>query len=213
MKVKICGITSWDEAKLCIDAGADALGFLVGITHLAEDQVTCDEALKIIRKVPSSVSTVAVTHLTDAAEVIDMCRYLGVTAVQIHNVMSVDNVRHVRKELPSIKIIKAFHVDEQLSAETIKPFIDVVDAILFDTRTEERLGGTGMTHDWNISSRISNQIGLPTILAGGLNSDNVASAIQKMPALFAVDVNSGVETEGKKDFEKVKRFVQVAKTP
>ena len=211
MKVKICGITNWDEAKLCIDAGVDALGFLVGITHLAEDQVTRDEALEIIKKVPPFISTVAVTHLTDAAEVIDICRYLGVTTVQIHNVMTPENVKLVRMEMPSVKIIKTFHVDEQLSIETIKPFVNLVDAVLFDTKTEDRLGGTGITHDWNITSRISKEIGLPIILSGGLNSDNVASAIQKIPPLFAVDVNSGVETKGKKDFERVKKFTHIAK--
>jgi len=211
MRVKICGITSLDEAKMCLSMGADALGFLVGITHSAEDKIAHHDACEIIKKLPPFVSTVAVTHLTDADEVIDLCKYLNVTTVQIHNTMSIANVKKVRDALPMVKIIKNFHVDKQLSIESIKEFRGIVDAILLDTRTEDRLGGTGITHDWTISSKIAKEVDLPIILAGGLNPDNLRDAIDGISPLYGVDVNSGVETAGKKDKHKVGRFVEIAK--
>jgi len=211
MRVKICGITSLDEAKLCIDAGADALGFLVGITHLAEDKIDKKKAREIIEKIPPYVSTVAVTHLTDAEEVIDLCRFINVSTVQIHNTMSPEDVVRIKRAAPAMKIVKTFHVNDQLSMEDIRRFIGIADAILLDTKTETRLGGTGLTHDWTVSSRIAKEINVPIILAGGLKPDNLKNALDRVSLLFGVDVNSGVETDGRKDRCKVKKFIEVAK--
>ena len=211
MRVKVCGITSLEEAELCVNAGADALGFLVGITHLAEDKIDKEDARDIIKRIPPYISTVAVTHLIDADEVIKLCRFLSVSTVQIHNSMSVSEIKKIREKLPATKIIKTFHIDSHLSMDELSRYVGIADAFLLDTRTETRLGGTGLTHDWNVSSEIVRTVDAPFILAGGLTPKNLKDALQTVFPLFGVDVNSGVETNGKKDFEKVKDFIDEAK--
>ena len=84
-----------------------------------------------------------------------------------------------------------------------------MDGIILDSRTTDRLGGTGLTHDWSISRRIVEELPLPVILAGGLTPDNLEAAINAVHP-YAVDVNSGVETDQKKDPEKVRKFIEIA---
>lgn len=85
-----------------------------------------------------------------------------------------------------------------------------MEAIIVDSRTRDRIGGTGMTHDWSISSEIRKNLRKPLILAGGLKPENLGEAILKVRP-FGVDVNSGVEDrEGRKDMEKVRDFVRIA---
>jgi phosphoribosylanthranilate isomerase len=211
MRVKICGITELSEAKLCIEVGADALGFLVGITHLAEDKIKPEVAREIIKKIPPFVSTVAVTHLTGALDIIELCKYINASTVQIHNSMSVDDVVLIRSKMPTLKIIKTFHIDNKVRLDVIDSYLGIVDAILLDTRTTERLGGTGLIHDWNVSKEITSKVSMPVILAGGLTPFNLAEAINTVKPLFAVDVNSGVETNAKKDIVKVRDFINIAR--
>lgn len=213
MRTKICGINTWENAKTALDCGADALGFLVGITHLAEDKIEVVDAKKIIEKLPPFVSTVAVTHLRDPQKIIEMCKYLGVTSLQIHDYISPEEVALCRAELQGVKIIKAVHVidgDKFGTIETARSFEGVADALLLDSRTAERLGGTGKTHDWNISREIVERLNIPVMLAGGLTDKNVYDAVMKVKP-YAVDVNSGVETDGDKDWNKVYDFISNAK--
>ncbi|MEN6326610.1 MAG: phosphoribosylanthranilate isomerase [Syntrophomonas sp.] len=210
MRTKICGINSIEDIDVAIRAGADALGFLVGITHLAEDKISNEDARVLIEKLPPFISTVAVTHLTNVNEIVELVRYLGVTTVQIHDYIPPEDVRIVRDSLRGIKIIKAVHVMEMNSIKIAKSFEPFVDAILLDSRTKDRLGGTGITHDWNISELIVKEIRRPIILAGGLTADNIFDAVKKVKP-FAVDVNSGVETDNRKDFNKVSKFILDAK--
>ncbi len=213
MRAKICGINTWDNAKIALDCGADALGFLVGITHLAEDKIEVEDAKKIIDKLPPFVSSVAVTHLQDAKKIVDMCKYLGITTLQIHDYISPEEVAYCKSELKSVKIIKAVHVidgDKPGTIEMAHSFEDVADALLLDSRTAERLGGTGKIHDWNISKEIVSQLSIPVMLAGGLNDQNVYDAVMKVRP-YAVDVNSGVEVDGNKDRDKVYGFIMNAK--
>lgn len=209
MRAKICGINTWENAKIALDCGADALGFLVGITHLAEDKISVEEAKAIIGKLPPFVSTVAVTHLQDPAKIVQMCDYLGVTTLQIHDYIEPEEVLYCRKNLPGVKIIKAVHVLDGDKAGTIAmahSFEQVADALLLDSRTAERLGGTGKTHDWNISREIVEELRIPVMLAGGLTDQNVYDAVRKVRP-YAVDVNSGVEVDGNKDWRKVTDFI------
>ena len=111
------------------------------------------------------------------------------------------------------KIIKAVHVIDNDKAGTIEmahSFEKVADALLLDSRTAERLGGTGRTHDWNISREIVEEMSLPVMLAGGLTDKNVYEAVRRVRP-YAVDVNSGVEVNGDKDPDKVRGFIENAK--
>jgi phosphoribosylanthranilate isomerase len=211
MKVKICGIRNQDDAKVALNAGADALGFLVGITHLAEDKISNEEAKVIIESLPPLVITVAVTHLTDVQKIIDLAMYLGVNTLQIHDYIGPKEVKTIKENLPGVKIIKGVHVEGEDAIEMAKLFEPYAHAILLDSRTAGRLGGTGITHDWDISARLVKSIKIPVILAGGLTPGNVYEAVCKVKP-YAVDVNSGVEDiKGNKNFSKVQLFIGEAR--
>jgi len=210
MRTKVCGIRNMDDAQTAIRAGAHALGFLVGITHVAEDKISAEDAKAIIAQLPPFVSSVLVTHLTDKDEIIALATRLGVSTVQIHDYISPADVAYVRKALPFCKIIKAIHIiDREEALQMMHDFESVADALLLDSRTKDRLGGTGMVHDWNISALIVEQSRVPVILAGGLTDENVYDAVMRVRP-FGVDVNSGVERNGWKAEDKVKKYVSEA---
>ena len=211
MKVKICGINSLEDALLAIDCGADALGFLVGITHLAEDKVSSEEANNIIKKIPPFVNRVAVTHLTDADSVVKLLGTLQVDTLQLHDKISIEDIIKIREAQSHLKIIKSVSVVDSSSIEYAQTFCGgAVDALLLDSRTELRLGGTGITHDWNISREIVDKVNLPVILAGGLNPLNLEEAIKKVRP-YAVDVNSGVELNSLKDRDRLTEFINIVR--
>lgn len=212
MFVKLCGINKIEDANKAIALGADFLGFLVGITHVAEDKLSNEEAKRIIDGVDFKSSIpIAVTHLQDAKSVIKTMRELCVSAVQLHDSFTIDGIKEIRDSFPNSYIIKAVHIQQrERSLEYAHMFEEYVDALLLDSRTEDRLGGTGNIHDWNISRDIVSIAKKPVFLAGGLTPDNVSSAIRKVRP-YGVDVNSGVETNGEKDYDKMTQFVRIAK--
>lgn len=209
MKAKICGINSVEEMNTAIRAGADALGFLVGITHLAEDKTDIPTARELIRQIPPFISRVAVTHLQTADEIVPLLKELNVDTVQLHNDITLNEIEKIRNYFPWLNIIKSVSVTGEESVTSARQFVGYVNAVILDSRTEERLGGTGLTHDWSISRRIVETLPLPVILAGGLTPDNLKSAIETVHP-YAVDVNSGVETNNKKDPVKTATFIQIA---
>ena len=209
MKAKICGINSLPEMTIALDAGADAIGFLVGITHLAEDKTDIPTARELIRHIPPFVSKVAVTHLQTAHDIIPLLKELNVDTVQLHNDITLEEIKKIQRALPYLKIIKAVSVTGKESISNAKKFDGYVDSIILDSRTHDRLGGTGVTHDWTISRAIVKELTIPVILAGGLTPVNLSNAITTVRP-YAVDVNSGVETEHRKDPQKVKAFIQTA---
>ena len=212
MVVKFCGINKVEYAKMAIELGADYLGFLVGITHVAEDKLTNEEAKKIIEESDFRNSIpIAVTHLQVAKEIITTMREIGVNAVQIHDSITVDGIKEIRDAFPNGYIIKAVHVEnKKRSLDMALMFEEHVDALLLDSRTSDRLGGTGKIHDWNISREIVSSVRKHVFLAGGLTPDNVVQAIYKVKP-YGVDVNSGVEVDGAKDLTKMTKFIRLAK--
>ena len=210
MRVKICGITNLNDAKCAVDAGADALGFLAGITHLAEDKIDISDASDIIKQLPPFVTKVAVTHYTSSEDIIPILKITNVDTVQLQNEITIEAIEEIINILPYLKVIKAISIIDESSIEKARRFDGIVDALLLDSRTTDRLGGTGNTHDWNISKQIVGIVKCPVILAGGLTPANLMNAIE-LTKPFAVDVNSGVETNGIKDKEKVKDFIRIAR--
>lgn len=212
MVVKFCGINKIEYARMAIDLGADFLGFLVGITHLAEDKLTNEEAKKIISEVDFKSSVpIAVTHLQEAKAIINTMREINVSAVQIHDNITLDGIKEIRDVFPDGYIIKAVHVQQrEQSLDRAQMFEEYVDALLLDSRTDDRLGGTGQIHDWNISREIVSAVKKPVFLAGGLTPENLLEAIRKVKP-YGVDVNSGVESGGEKDLGKMTKFIRLAK--
>ncbi len=212
LRVKICGIASPEDARLAVEAGADALGFLVGLRYETADRLTPEKAQAIIAVLPPFVSSVLVTHLEDPAEVLAICRAANPQVLQLHGGYPLEEIGALRRELPHLKIVKAVHVSGEEAVEAARRAADYADAVLLDSRTASRLGGTGLTHDWSISRRIVEVVGeFPVILAGGLTPENVAAAVAQVQP-FGVDVNTGVTSvPGRKSPGRLSQFIDQAR--
>ena len=209
--VKVCGIPSWEEADAALACGATALGFLVGLTHRADDGIGDAEARAIVRRLPAGAEAVLVTHLPDPERVAALAAFIGARTIQVHGDMALPDLRRLRALAPDMRLLKAVHVTGDDAIGRALDCAADADALVLDTRTADRLGGTGRTHDWSVSARIVDTVApLPVYLAGGLRPENVAQAVARVrPA--GVDVNSGVEdATGRKDAAKMRAFVDRA---
>ncbi len=206
--VKICCISSIDEAKLAIKYGASALGLVSNMPSgpgvIPEDMIT-----QIADSVPPGVSTFLLTSKQSAEEIINQQKRCRTNTIQICDHLLHGSYSEIKHALPGIKIVQVIHVNGD---ESIREAIEVskyVDAILLDSGNQKlevkELGGTGRIHDWRISKKIREAVKIPLFLAGGLNSENVADAIKQVNP-FGVDICSGVRTNGKLDELKLKSF-------
>lgn len=214
VRTKLCGIRSPGDLDVALRAGADAVGFICGVTHGSEDALSEDAARDLVRRTPPYVSTVLVTHLQDAAEILHLAAFVGVDTIQVHGLVEHETVARVFAEAGGRRVAKVVHVSGAESLAEAERYLDVCHALHLDSRTADRLGGTGQVHDWSISRQIvelaRERAQRPVILAGGLGPENVAEAIETV-APYAVDVNSGVEDErGNKDQERANAFVLLA---
>ncbi len=212
-RVKICGITSAKDLKAAIDGGTDAVGFLVGQIHPSTDFIDPVLACELAESLPPFVSSVLVTHATSLEEILTLARAIPAQFVQLHSDMEPEALAVARDQLKPRRIIGKVTVENEASLKRALRIQHCVDAMLLDSanRVTGQVGGTGMVHDWSISSRIRQSTERPIILAGGLSPSNVRRAVAAVrPA--AVDVNSGVETgDGKKSADLVSQFVASAR--
>ncbi|EJS62112.1 TPA: phosphoribosylanthranilate isomerase [Bacillus thuringiensis] len=200
MKVKICGITDVETAKSACEYGADALGFVFAES---KRKITPKRAKEIIQELPANVLKIGV-FVNESVEVIqkiaDEC---GLTHVQLHG--DEDNHQIRRLNIPSVKSLGVTSESDMKNAQGYE-----ADYILFDSPKEKFHGGNGKTFSWELLGHIPKELRKKTILAGGLNALNIEEAI-RIVRPYMVDVSSGVETEGKKDVEKIKQFIIKAK--
>ena len=211
MRVKICGIASIEDALSAAEAGADAVGCLVGLDHASPDEVDVPTARSVFSSLPPFVARVLVTHRTTLAKVSTLARETGATVIQLHGEFPLVAIPALREAVPSASIVKSVHVTGDDAIAAAQAAARVVDAVLLDSRAKGRIGGTGTLHDWSISARIVESVPKPVILAGGLNPANVAEAIVRVRP-WAVDANSGTRKRGGgKDHAKVRAFVAAAK--
>jgi len=212
-QVKICGIKSIEDARAAAAAGANELGFHVGLTG-ARAPLEAEQVAKLIAQLPAGVSSVMVTSITEPHELIARAQETGAGVLQLYGDATPEAIREVKKALPSIKVWKVLNVSDESSIAKAKEYEEAADAIALDTLNKETgvRGGTGKTHDWNISKKIVESIFIPVILAGGLNPENVAEAIRTVRP-YGVDVNSSVSNpDGSKNIEKVRLFIERALT-
>ncbi|BAR85627.1 MULTISPECIES: phosphoribosylanthranilate isomerase [Bacillus] len=200
MKVKICGITDVETAKSVCEYGADALGFVFAES---KRKITPKRAKEIIQELPANVLKIGV-FVNESVEVIqkiaDEC---GLTHVQLHG--DEDNYQIRRLNIPSIKSLGVTSESDMENAQRYE-----TDYILFDSPKEKFHGGNGKTFSWELLGHMPKELRKKMILAGGLNALNIEEAIRTVRP-YMVDVSSGVETEGKKDVEKIKQFIIKAK--
>jgi len=211
LRVKICGNRRPEDIALAAGMGADAVGLIAGVRHVSEDALEPEQAAALLHSVPPFVTSVLVTHLVVAEEVIGLHRQVPTCAIQLHDAIPVEAVKVIRATLPFIQLIKAIGITDALAIDAALSFEPHVDALLLDTHTNDRIGGTGTVHDWSISRRIVLAVRKPVILAGGLRPENLVQAIEAVRP-YGVDVNSGVELpDGDKDPARVEAFIRLAK--
>jgi phosphoribosylanthranilate isomerase len=211
LRVKICGNRTSDDLALAGRMGADAVGLIVGVRHLSEDALTPAVAATLLRSVPIFVNSVLVTHLITAEQVLDLHKLVPASTIQLHDEIAVEEVQAIRRALPHIPLIKAVGVADETAIDVALGFEPYVDALLLDSHTRDRIGGTGVVHDWSISRRIVAAVKKPVILAGGLRPENVIQAFEAVQPC-GVDVNSGVELpNGEKDPNRVREFIRLVK--
>lgn len=201
-KVKICGITTLDDALMAVEAGADALGFV-----FFEKSPRClgpDAAARIIEQIPPLIQVVGLfvnAELDFVNRTADSC---GLDLVQLHGDESPAYCRLVRR-----RVMKAFRVRGPESLARMGEY--QVAAYLLDAYSPNAYGGTGHKFDWDCAVAAKDKG--PIVLAGGLTPENVDAAVAQV-APYAVDVSSGVESSpGRKDPEKVRLFIERAKHP
>lgn len=221
VRVKICGIRSLEEATLAVDAGADAVGLLVAeglrADRLSEDRIPAAAAAPIVVALPPFVASVLVTHLADPEAILGIWKIVGTAVIQLHSNLPPEAIRALRQGLPPrVKLIGRVAVDGRADWQArVRELEPCVDALLTDTRTADREGGTGLPHAAEVDAAIVRLASRPVILAGGLTPANVAERVCRCRP-WGVDVNTGVGVPGSprpapKDQARVRQFVEQAK--
>ena len=190
-KVKICGLSTKEAVKTAVSAGADYIGFVFAPS---KRQVSVEQATELAKFIPSHIQKVGVFVSPSRAELLEAVDKVGLDLVQVHGQVADD----LFEDLPCASI-QAVQVDGDGHVPNSQ-----ADYLLFDAP----VAGSGQTFDWGQLDTTG--LAQPFFIAGGLNEDNVARAIQHFSP-FAVDVSSGVETDGQKDHEKIRRFIERVK--
>jgi phosphoribosylanthranilate isomerase len=207
-RVKICCISSLEEARLAIRLGADAVG-LVSEMPSGPGVIGEDLIAEIAAQVPPPVATFLLTSRKDAAGIISQQRRCGVNTIQLCDAVSSECYSGLRASLPGVSLVQVIHVTGRESIQEAIAASAEVDALLLDSGNPKlaikQLGGTGRRHDWQISRAICEAVGVPVFLAGGLNPDNVQDAIREVSP-FGLDVCSGVRAGGQLDPDRLTSF-------
>ena len=212
-RIKICCISSIEEAKLAIKHGASALG-LVSAMPSGPGPISEELIAEIVPHVPPGIDTFLLTSKQDAESIIAQQRKTKVNTLQLVDAISIGVYKQLRKELPRIKLVQVIHVVGEESVHEAVSVVPFVDKILLDSGNPKlavkELGGTGRKHDWNLSKKIVEAVNVPVFLAGGLNPENVCEAIEFVQP-YGVDICSGVRMNGRLDEQKLKKFFEAIK--
>jgi phosphoribosylanthranilate isomerase len=207
-RVKVCCISSVEEARVAVEHGASALG-LVSEMPSGPGVISEELIAEIAARVPPPVATFLLTCRQDAASIIEQQRRCRVNTLQLCDRVPSEVYADLRAELPGVSLVQVVHVGGEESFEEAMTVARHVDALLLDSGNQslavKELGGTGRTHDWRVSQRIVEASPVPVFLAGGLKPENVAEAVSIVRP-FALDICSGVRTGGRLDAEKLKLF-------
>ncbi|MCK6603398.1 MAG: phosphoribosylanthranilate isomerase [Ignavibacteriaceae bacterium] len=207
-RVKICCISSQEEAATAVRHGVSAIG-LVGRMPSGPGVISDDMIREIAGAVPPGVSVFLLTSETTARGIIDHHKRTNTPVLQI-----VDYVRHevlaeVKRTLPAVKIVQVIHVTGDDDVKLAAEYSAVADALLLDSGNPyadvKVLGGTGKTHNWDLSRKIVSEVRVPVFLAGGLSPLNVKEAVDYVKP-YGVDICSGLRTNGMLDSTKVAEF-------
>jgi phosphoribosylanthranilate isomerase len=201
IRVKVCGITSREDAWAAVEAGADALGFI--FVKGTPRHIEPEAAAVIVAQMPPFVATVGVFIDRMPEEIDRIMIASGLSLAQLHGNESPTLCQRLR-----VPFVKAIRVQGEQDLEALRTYPQA-RAFLLDTYVADRPGGTGRTFPWEIAAKAVRQARV--ILSGGLTPDNVALAVTQVRP-YAVDVCSGVEASpGRKDHQKVREFIEQAR--
>lgn len=203
VKVKICGITNWTDARRAVAAGADFLGF--NFYRASPRYIQPAKARRIVRRLPQRIEVVGVFVNEPVDKMLEIARAVGLDYLQLHGDESPETVSRLKRTLP---VIKALRVQESFGQARLAQF-KRASALLLDGFQPRKFGGTGKTFNWSVALRAKRNGRI--FLAGGLTPQNVAAAIH-IAKPYAVDVCSGVEARpGKKDPERIIAMMHAVK--
>ena len=209
-RVKICCCKSIEEARLAIRYGASAVG-LVGNMPSGPGPIDDELIRKIAGNVPPPIATFLLTSETKPEAVVKHYHRAQTSTIQIVDELELMRYDILRKHLPHVKLVQVIHVIDNDSVTQAISVAKQVDAILLDSGNPnlpiKEFGGTGRTHDWDLSREIVESIETPVFLAGGLTHENVKEAISTVQP-FGIDLCSGVRTNGHLDEKKLSKFFQ-----
>ena len=206
--IKICCISSVEEASRAISAGASALGL---VSSMPSSPGVIDNLLiaEIAASVPPPVATFLLTAYQDADSIMDQHRVCRTSTIQLVDRVEPIELQKLRSNLTGIKLVQVIHVAGDRSVREALAVSRLVDAILLDSGNQnlevKELGGTGRTHDWKLSRRIRDAVNIPVFLAGGLNPANIAEAIRCVQP-FGVDLCTSVRSADGLDDLKLRNF-------
>lgn len=208
--VKICCVMSQSEAETAIKHGADMLG-LVSDMPSGPGVLSLKKISQIVDKLPNDTKTILLTSKVRASEILRQHRQVKTSGVQLVDSVPENELLELRSLLPDTHLIQVIHVKDAASISEALRLSRLVDMLLLDSGSpladKKTLGGTGIIHDWKISQEICKLCAIPVLLAGGLNSNNVAKGIVDVnPA--GVDLCNGVRSNGNLDEAKLRAFMQ-----
>jgi phosphoribosylanthranilate isomerase len=211
--IKICCISSIEEAALALRLGATALGLVSempsGPGVIAEELIA-----EIVVTVPRTVSTFLLTSSTSAPDIIAQQKRCGVNTVQLCDRLSMEIYPELRSALPGVSLVQVVHITGEESVAEALQVAHSVDLLLLDSGDQslqvKELGGTGRTHDWALSAQIVRESTIPVFLAGGLDAENVGEAIRAVRP-FGVDLCSGVRSSGTLSERKLRNFIEAVR--
>jgi len=204
MKIKICGITSKEDALNAVSLGADAIGFI--FSKESSRYITPEVAEDISLFLPPFVFLVGVFVDQPKEDIIQTAHQCRLDIIQLHG----HEPPSFCMEIPR-RVIKAFKVSDQEDLKPISMYQGIVSAILLDTKVQNIEGGTGKTFDWGLALK-AKEYDIPLILAGGITSSNLKKAATLVNP-YAVDLSSGVESApGKKDYHKMQEVISIAQS-
>ena len=207
-RVKICGITNEQDALWVANLGADFIG--LNFYKGSERKVSLEMAEKIVNGLPAFIKTVGIFVDEDVKTLKKIAAKCRLNMVQLHGNESPEYCAEIHAVQGELKVIKAFRIKDEARLERIPEYASFTDYYLLDAYVPDQLGGTGQIFNWELAVK-AKALGKPVFLSGGLTPDNLKEAIDKVKP-FAVDVASGVEkTSRRKDYDKMKDFIQKAR--
>ncbi|MCK5034176.1 MAG: phosphoribosylanthranilate isomerase [Calditrichia bacterium] len=199
MRIKICGITNLEDALVCSENRADALGFI--FFKGSKRFIGYDEAKTIIKQLPFFIMKIGVFVNEDYTKVNEVAENIGLNGVQLHGDESTEYINRIR-----LQVIKSFRVNDEFDFSVLNNFHNC--SFLLDTYSANEFGGSGKSFNWDL---IPHDIRKKIILAGGISEENIEEVRRNIKP-EAIDISSSLEDyPGKKNHTKVKSFLNIIK--